>query len=233
MRARSRLGIDSAGRVMEMTEVPPVAWRPTPDAIYWVGTAGGLTGDDDVAVDVDVAAGATLRVRSTAATVVYAGEATTQHVRLRAGAGATVDWSTEPCIVTAGAAHLQGASLRLAATARLDWTDIVVLGRHGEGPGRAGLRLDCVVAGDDGCERALLRHHLSVGPDAPGWSGPGVLGANRAVGLRLLAGPDLTAPPAVSGDGWAWMALDGPGWLLSAVAPDLPELRARMAAARG
>jgi hypothetical protein len=33
------------------------------------------------------------------------------------------------------------------------------------------------------------------------------------------------------GEGWAWLALDAPGWLLVAVADDLPQLRSRMAAA--
>jgi urease accessory protein len=225
------LRIDSAGRVAEMVEDPPVAWRPAAGAVYLVGTAGGLTGDDDVGLDIDVAAGGELVVRSSAASVVYAGTGTTHQVSLRAGAGASVDWRPEPVIVTAGATHTQGASLRLAPTATLDWTEIVVLGRHGEQPGRAELRLDCVVAAGDGCDRALLRHHLSVGPGAPGWSGPAILGRNRTIAVRLRAGADLSPPPIRHGDGWAWMALDGPGWLLTVVAPDLPALRQRMASA--
>jgi urease accessory protein len=235
--ARARLRIDSSGRVADMVESPPVAWRPTPGALYLVGTAGGLTGDDDVGLDIEVAPGGRLTVRSVAATVVYAGGGTVHHVRLAVGSGASVDWRPEPLIVTAGATHVQAASIRLAPTAQLDWTDIVVLGRHGEEPGRAELRLDCVVAGDRGAgdggagDRTLLRHHLSVGPGAPGWSGPAVVGRNRNLGVRLRAGPDLSPPRTSHGDGWAWMRLDGPGWMLSAVAPDLPTLLDRMASA--
>jgi urease accessory protein len=247
-----------------MVEDPPVAWRPTPEAVYLVGTAGGLTGDDDIGLDVCVASGGALVVRSTAATVVYAGTATRHRICLRAGAGSSVDWRTEPVVVTAGASHVQEASLYLAPTARLDWTDLVVLGRHGEAPGRADLRLDCVITGEavvaggvvaaggvvgaggavaaaavgagavePARDRVLLRHHLSVGPGAAGWAGPAVVGANRSVGVRLRVGPDLSPPPTARGDGWAWMRLDGPGWLLSAVAPDLPTLLERMAAAAG
>jgi urease accessory protein len=231
VRARSRLRIDAAGRVTDMVEVPPVAWRPTPDAVYLVGTAGALTGDDDIGLDIEVAPGGALVVRSTAASVVYTGRSTTHHVRLEAGAASSVDWHPEPLIVTVGASHVQTASLRLAPTACLDWTDVVVLGRHGEAPGHAELRLDCVIAGGPSGDRPLLRHHLSVGPGAPGWAGPAVLGRNRAVGVRLRAGPDLMVPGRRHGDGWAWMGLDGPGWLLTAVAPDLPTLLERLASA--
>jgi urease accessory protein len=236
-----------------------VAWRPTPEALYLVGTAGGLTGDDDIGLDVGVAPGGALVVRSTAATVIYTGSGTRHRVCLQADAEACVDWRPEPVVVTAGASHVQEAALHLAPTAHLDWTDLVVLGRHGERPGRADFRLDCVISadgvlgggtpvvGDRPCagpgsggeaipparDRVLVRHHLSVGPGARGWAGPAVVGTNRTVGVRLRVGPDLSPPPITHGDGWAWMRLDGPGWLLSAVAPDLPTLLERMASAAG
>jgi urease accessory protein len=230
VRARARLSIDGAGRIDRMVEDPPVAWRPTAAGVHLVGTAGGLTGDDDVGLEVDVAPGGCLVLRSGAATVVYAGTGTMQRVALRAGAGARVDWCPEPVVVTGGAMHTQVASVSVTSTTVLDWTEIVVLGRHDETPGSADLRLDCVVDdGSGGPPEPLLRHHLRVGPGATGWSGPAVLGAQRAVGVRLRTGPDLPAPDALHGDGWVWMRLDGPGWLLSAVAADLPTLRARMA----
>ncbi len=231
MRARARLRIDGAGRVVDLVDDPPVAWRPTPQGVFIVGTAGGLTGDDDIGLDVDVAAGGHLTLRSTAATVVYSGGAgTVQRVRLGAAARAVVDWRPEPVIVTAGAVHAQTSVVRVADSAALDWTELVVLGRAGEEPGRAELRLDCVVVGPAGAA-PLLRHHLAVGPGAGGWNGPAVVGSNRAVGVRLRAGPDLPPPPRLQGTGWSWMRLAGPGWLLTTVAADLPELLERMAAA--
>jgi hypothetical protein len=87
--------------------------------------------------------------------------------------------------------------------------------------------LDCTV-GESG---ALVRHQLRIGPEVPGWAGPAVVGTNRAVAVRLVAGPDVRPPLRRHGDGWAWMALDGPGWLLTAVAGDLPSLLERVAAA--
>ena len=50
------------------------------------------------------------------------------------------------------------------------------------------LRLDVDI--DD---HPLLRHQLELGPGVPGWDGPAVLGANRAVGLVLLAGRGVAA----------------------------------------
>jgi urease accessory protein len=208
-----------------MVDAPPVGWRPTAEAVYLVGTAGGPTGDDSVHLDIEVEATGCLKVRSTAATVVYHGTGTSHGVDARVGPGASLDWAPQPVIVTAGAHHTQSSRVDIDPTATLDWSELVVLGRTGEGPGRADLRLDCVLAGG----RPLLRHQLIIGPGASGWDGPAVVGADRAVGLRLRAGPHLGAPSPSQGEGWAWMALDGPGWLLTAVAPDLPGLLERMA----
>jgi urease accessory protein len=75
----------------------------------------------------------------------------------------------------------------------------------------------------------LLRHGLEVGPAAPGWDGPAMLGASRAVGLVLTAGDGEHASGAAAGTGWAAMPLDGPGALVQAVAQDLPGLRQALA----
>ena len=142
------------------------------------------------------------------------------------GVAAQVDWRPEPVVVTAGAAHRQVATLHADATAHVEWSEVVVLGRHDEEPGRAELRLDATVDG-----RVLLRHALRVGPGATGWDGPAVLAGCRAVAQRLVLGPALVAPARTSGPGWAWMALDGPGWLLVATAHDLMQLAGAVAEA--
>jgi urease accessory protein len=242
VRARAGLTVGPGRRILRLAEDPPVAFRPTPDAVYLVGTAGGPTGVDEVAVDIDVLDDGDLTVRSAAATVVYAGAGTTHTVTVTVGPGARIVWAPEPVIVTAGADHHQHAALTVDAAASIDWTDVVLLGRHGEGPGRADLRLDATVGG-----RILLRHQLVVGPGAPGWDGPAVVGPYRAIGVRLVAGPAWASDPPPGGvplPGGApptatalptaravWMRLDGPGWLLTAVAVDLPDLLSSMAAA--
>jgi urease accessory protein len=228
VRADAALHIDAGGRIGRVVSAPPVTFRAAGGAVYVVGTAAGPLGEDDVRVQVRVAAGGELRLRSAAATIVYAGRSSRQAFDIAVGPGASLDWRPEPLIATTGCHHLQDVSVSLAEGASVDWTEEVVLGRHGEAPGEVELRLSVDSGG-----RPLLRHHLVVG--RPGWDGPAVLGAARATGLRLLAGPGVS--PAGSGGpgdvglGWAWMDLDGPGRLLVAFGADLAQMRERMAAA--
>jgi urease accessory protein len=200
-----------------MREAPPIAFRPTPDAVYLLGTAAGPAGADRVVVDVEVTDDGHLTVRSAAAQMLWSGTGSSQLTTLRVGARGSLDWRPEAVIVTAGARHVARSRVSLDPTARLDWTEVLVVGRHGEGPGDADLRLDVDVDG-----RPLLRHQVVVGPDMPGWDGPAVLGGHRALAVRLVAGTVCAPPPVTTGAGWAWMPLDGPGWLLTAVADDLP-----------
>lgn len=221
MRASASLSIGEGGRVDRLAACPPVGLRLCPDAVYLVATAGGPTGADHTSLTVEVAAGQQLRVRSAAATVVYSGRGTSQSIDLRAGDGARVSWRPEPLVATTGCHHHQTARVSLGAGAGLDWSEVIVLGRHGEGPGEieAGLAVD--MAG-----RPLLRHHLSAGKGAPGWDGPSVLGRHKVAAFRLLAGAEAGAGPPgpLSGEGWAWSKLQEPGWLLSALVDDVADL---------
>ena len=222
MRARAELRVDGRGHIRRVVSAPPIAFRRAGDAVYFVGTAAGPLGDDDLAIRVEVRDGGSLKVRSAAASVVYAGVRSRQRFEISVGTDATLDWYPEPVIATSGCHHLQEVRISLAPDARLDWTEEVVLGRHGEKPGEIELRMHVDLAG-----RPLLRHGLAVG--APGWDGPAILDGRRATGLRLVVGD---APPAsTTGPGWAWLDLIGPARLLVAYGADLAELRRRMAEA--
>lgn len=191
-----------------------------------MGTAASPVGGDDVRLQITATAGGDLAVRSSAASVAYAGGRSRWTVHAVAGPASRLSWRPEPLIVTTGADHVQHAVLECAPDAAVEWSEITVLGRHGELPGRARLRLDVDVG-----DRPLLRHELRLGPGAAGWDGPAVLGRARAVATVLVAAPSLVPPNRRTGDGWAWLDLDGPGWLLVAVAPGLPELRRALAEA--
>ena len=113
---------------------------------------------------------------------------------------------------------------KLAKRAALRWTEEIVLGRHGEEPGRLSLRLDV-----DLDDNPLLRHQLELGRCA-GWDGPAVVGPNRAVGLILLTTTGLAnggrgAALVGNGRGLGRMGLEGQGVLVSAVGADLSGLR--------
>ena len=201
-------------------DVPPFAFRATPDAIYLVGTAAAPVGDDELSIRVTVEAGARLNLRSAASTIAWGSTGSSLSIEVEIEAGGYLDWRLQPLVATKGCDFSQSARVSMAEDAGLRWTEEVVLGRHGEAPGDLSLRLDVDVGG-----RALLRHQLAVGP-ARGWDGPAVLGDNRAVGLVLVAGTvagDLGVPAA--GPGWAVMPLAGPGALTQAVGRDISLLR--------
>jgi len=206
-------------------DAPPVAFRATPEAVYLVGTAASPVGDDKVIIDVEVEAGAALKVRSAASMIAWASAGSSLEVNVSVGRDGYLDWHLQPMIASAGCCFSQRVRAKLAQGAALRWTEEIVLGRHGEQPGRLSLRLDIDI--DD---NPLLRHQLELGPGVPGWDGPAVLGPNRAVGLAFLttsgvAHSGLGAPLSGTGLGWAVMALEGPGVLVSAVGPDLARLR--------
>jgi urease accessory protein len=205
-----------------------MAFREAPGAVYVVGTAASPVGDDQISLQVTVERGARLTLPSVASTIARASAGSSLSIEVRVEAGGTLDWRLQPLVASRGCDFSQRARVSLAPGARLRWAEEIVLGRYGEGPGRLDMRLDVDVD-----RRPLLCHGLEVGPGAPGWDGPAVLGAGRAVGLVLTAGDGEQTTGAAAGNGWAAMPLDGPGALVQAVARDLPDLRQALSHAAG
>jgi urease accessory protein len=222
--AAAPLGPGGAVRLLRRRDASPVAWRPTPDAVYLVGSAATPVGDDTVEITVAAEPGACLVVRSAAATVAWRSRGTRQRIRARVAQDAALDWWVEPMIATAGCDHRQHVTVDLHGTARLRWTEEILLGRHGEEPGALDLRLDVDLDG-----LPVLRHQMSVHPGEP-WDGPAVLGPHRHMGVVVEVGYK-PRPSRASGPGWARMPLDGPGTLILALAADLPALRSALRAA--
>lgn len=121
--------------------------------------------------------------------------------------------------------------MSLAPGARLLVRDELVLGRHGEPPGSVRQRLRACID-----NRPPHDQELRVGPHAPESTGPAVTGGRRAVGSVLLvdaaeAAADAFARAAVDPDvTTARLPIaDGGAVLVTALAPDLPSLRHRLA----
>ncbi|MEU7693031.1 urease accessory protein UreD [Microbispora hainanensis] len=222
-------------RLETLRSDPPLTLRQTgPQRVHLVSTGAGPLRGDHLDLDVDVAPGTSLEVRSVGATLVLPGLAdapSVMVVRARVGAGATLRFSPEPTVLAAGCAHRLVVRLSLAEDATVFWREEIVFGRHGERPGRCHSRFDATVAG-----RPLLRQDLLIGEEALDGS-PAVYGDARCVGSTLLAGP-AWAPPAVPdvkrerravlGDGWAALPLGGPGVQVCALGADAVELRERL-----
>jgi urease accessory protein len=194
--------------------------------VHLVGGAAGPLRGDDLCLEVEVAPGAWLDVRSVAASLVLPGRdgAPPSQLRINAvvAAGAVLRWLPEPLIAAAGCHHRTISHVEVAEGASLVWRDDQVCGRHGESPGD--LRTDTTIRYGG---RTLYRHELAIGPGAPGWSGPAVLGGGRAVGSAVLVGPALPASALLGGDA-AVMPLAGAGVLATAVGQDIRQVRAAL-----
>ena len=192
--------------------------------VHLVSGAAGPLGGDDLRLDIDVGPGAWLDVRSVAASLALPGPPGGPPSRIRVRAtvadGATLRWMPEPLIAAAGCHHTTSTEVRVAAGATLVWRDELACGRHGEDPGDA--RTDITVQHDGA---TLYRHELAVGPAAPGWCGPAVLGGGRAVGSAVAIGAD-PPPTGTAGSDAAIMRLAGPGYVAMAVGPDNRRVRA-------
>jgi urease accessory protein len=194
--------------------------------VHLVGGAAGPLRGDDLRLDLAVGPGATLEVRSVAAQLALPGRAGLPPSRLEihatVAAGGTLRWFPEPLIAAAGCHHLTVTRVEVSEGGTLLWRDDLVCGRHGEASGNARTDTTIRYAGS-----TLYRHELSVGPEAPGWSGAAVLGGGRAVGTLVAAPPEALPAHAASlpGDA-AIMPLAGPGVLATVVGGDIRQVRA-------
>ncbi|HEX2774039.1 MAG TPA: urease accessory protein UreD [Micromonosporaceae bacterium] len=244
MRATARLlAVPDGGggtRLGVLRSEPPLLLRRTGPRgasaeaqVHLVGGAAGPLGGDRLRLDVQVAAGARLCVRTVAASLALPGSTGDQsrfEVYATIADGGRLRWLPEPLIGAAGCDHLSTSTVELAEGAALVWREELVCGRHGEPVGDVRLRLTARYGG-----RTLLRNELAVGPRAPAWDGAAVLGEGRAVGSVLVVDPAWIGhkplPSIVLGPTAAMMPLDtGPGMLASAVGVDLRAVRESLAA---
>ncbi|WP_061294490.1 urease accessory protein UreD [Herbidospora cretacea] len=245
-RAVLRTGLDDRGltRIETMRSDPPLTLRQTaPGEIHLVSTGAGPLGGDHFRLDVEVAEGTSLTVRSIASTLVLPGAGRSlMEIHVSVASGAALVFSPEPTVLAAGCDHAMTTTVDLADDAELFWREEIVFGRHGEQPGRCHSRFDATVGG-----RPLLRQEFVVGDPAIDGS-PAVFGTARCVGSTLIAAPrSHGTSPAETGvaepksepreaevaEGVAVLPLAGPGTLVSALAGDAVELRRRLSWGEG
>jgi len=232
MRARAELVVGPSSsermgfRVERMVSEAPLAWRPTPDGVYMIGTSASPVGDDRVDVVARVRAGAHVAIRSTAAMIAWSGRGSRHRISIEVEEGGQLDWLPEPLVATAGCDHDQRATVQLAAGSRLHWRETLVFGRAGEAAGRLRAHLSVDRAG-----LPILRHEISTAVEAV-WTSPAVMGDNRVAGMVLRVDHSAPEPEQAAGEGWAVQPLHAGGVLTLAVGPDVPTVSSRLAAAR-
>jgi len=192
--------------------------------VHVVGGAAGPLGGDELLFDIEVGAGASLVLRTVAATIALPGphgEPSSTTIRASVAAGGRLAFLPEPVVAAGGCDHRLLSTVELDAGAALVWREELVAGRHGETPGRVSQLTRLRYAG-----ATVLAQELIVGDE---WSSPAVVGASRTAGnLVVVTHGEPPAQPAVV-DGAARMPLGGPVFLCSAVAPEIPTLRRRLA----
>ncbi len=130
-----------------------------PNTVHLVSTAATPLGGDTIAFRVIVERGATLRVRSAAATVTLPGRATaesTAHWHLEVAGDLDVD--PQPTVVAGGSRHITATRLSVAESGRARLRERVQIGRTDERQGFWSGSLHADVNG-----HPLLRHRVELG----------------------------------------------------------------------
>ncbi|MBJ7354034.1 MAG: urease accessory protein UreD [Thermoleophilaceae bacterium] len=184
---KTSLRADGTTSLDQLGSTPPLRLMPTPDGVFIVGAAAGPLNGDRIALEIDVAPGTELTIRSAAASMAWPGTtpvASQFSIRARVGAGARLHWLPEPIVPIAGSLHRVTAAIELATGGGVAWREEIMLGRHGEAPGELSSRLEITSAG-----RPLLRQEVVVGATAH--TSPAVLAGHHATGSLTVFAPEL------------------------------------------
>ena len=227
VRIRTELGADGRTRIAELAATAPFAAKITGDAVHLIGAAAAPLDGDHVTIELDLAPGTRLTVRTVAATMAWPsrGDDAPSLMELRAsvGDGAELRWLHEPLVPVRGCRHELRTHVELASTARLVWREEVILGRLREVPGSLHAHTRVLRGG-----QPLLHAELQV--DGAGFhSAPSILAGARAVGSVLVVGPGLPdhhASVVDAGLRGAVLELEGGGRLASAAGASVARLRA-------
>jgi urease accessory protein len=239
MRARASLVAEADGsggtRLVRLRGEPPLLLRHSyggsgsAAVVHLVGGAAGPLGGDHLRLDIEIGPDAAVCLHTAAASVVLparSGARSQLAVAATVAAGGLLHWLPEQTVAAAGCRHTTLATVELGNGAELLWRDELICGRANEPSGDATITTSVTYAG-----QPLLRQTLRVGPDAPGWSGPAVLGGATATGSLLHVHPGTPPPPtAILAPTAVRMPLSGPASLTTATAPDAHTLRGHLAA---
>jgi len=171
---------------------------PTSARLCLVPDGAVLLAGDALALEVSVGPGVRLTLVEPTGTVAYNmnGTAASWTADLTLRDGATLVWAGEPFVVAAGALVRRSTRVTLGEGARLALREAIVLGRHGERPGRGVVEWAAYDAGG----RPLLVETLDLDDRArlPGILG-GASGASRVLGSVTGLGIDVPADEAPLG----------------------------------
>lgn len=171
--------VASPGRLPQIEARGGLAGRCTePDTVHLISTAATPLGGDTITVRLVVEAGARLRIRTAAATLVLPGAHTLQsEAHWELDVAGQLDLDPQPAVVAGGSVHHSTTQLALAGAAQVRIRERAQIGRSGE---REGFWSAALHADVD--STPLLRHRIELGC---GSVGDDVLAAPRACTSEL------------------------------------------------
>ena len=151
--------------------------------------AAGPIGGDRLRLDVHVGPGSALVLSEASATLLLPGRdgaRSRTDFRIHVDSAATLILLPEPIIAAHGCDHLNDVRVELAADARLVMREELLLGRHGEGPGRVRQRIRVLRT-----DAPVYSQDLELGTATA--AAPAVADGHRAIGSLLVVDPTLDA----------------------------------------
>jgi urease accessory protein len=216
--------------VVDQRSSAPFSVRQCGGRILLASSAAAPVGGDELALTVDVGAGALAAVGSVAASMVWPGVdgvASSMTTECAVGHGAHLDLWLEPTISVAGSRHRTSTVVRLDGDASCRVVEETVLGRRDEASGHLDLSMRVERGG-----RPLVHHDERFGPDVSGaWSSVSV-GAARHVVSAVLVGIDA-GPPQVRVEAdraAAWLPVAADAAIVMAIGHDRPSAMNLLAA---
>jgi urease accessory protein len=214
--ARGRAVVGPGGRLAELVCQPPLTLRQVTSghadvcSLCLVGSAAGPLAGDDLALTLEVRAGAIATLQATGAAIAQGRPghgASSLRFEASLGAGARLCADPGPLIVRPGGRVDTRVGISLEPGAAVDWRELIVLHRDA-GPGGASgrdaggatggaepgvtVRWDVTRSG-----RPLLRQLVDL--TDPAWlRWPGMIAGRRVLASALLAGPGLAARTIVA-----------------------------------
>jgi urease accessory protein len=191
--ARTNLAVLHQAGVMR-ARFPRTGDAGPPEAVL-INTAGGLTGGDDVSIEVALDPGAAATVTTAAAEKIYRareGEVAVR-VRLRAGAGASLAWLPQPAILFDQASLRRSTEIDLAENARLLAAEALIFGRAAMGETMHRGRVRDAWRIRRGGRLVLADAFRVEGAVARALQRPAACGGARAAATLFYVGPDAQA----------------------------------------
>lgn len=176
---------------------PPLTLRRTGDTVHLVGTTAGPLGGDELALSIDVGAGAVVDLRSSAAQLIHPGvhgAVSALATDVSVAQAAFLRFLPEPTILLPGCHHRGHSSVSVDTGGSLVWAEVVVRGRHRESGGSACFRLDLEQSGS-----TVLRTEVCTGPAFPDADGPAGTNSAKAFASVLFVGHDPPDPKQLLG----------------------------------